>query len=59
MEARRPAVLQINPGKEFFGPNSMVVEEGLCDWNSCDRCKTGEEHSFAKCVGAEGSGFNC
>jgi len=23
--------LVINPGKEFFGPNSMVVEEGLCD----------------------------
>jgi len=23
--------LQINPGKEFFGPNSMVLEEGLCD----------------------------
>jgi hypothetical protein len=26
--------LQINPGKEFFGPNSMVLEEGLCDWSS-------------------------
>jgi hypothetical protein len=25
--------LQINPGKEFFGRNSMVLEEGLCDWS--------------------------
>jgi hypothetical protein len=25
--------LQINPGKEFFGPDSMVLEEGLCDWS--------------------------
>jgi hypothetical protein len=26
---------------------------------SYDRCKTGEEHGFAKCVAVEGSGFNC
>jgi hypothetical protein len=26
--------LQINPGKEFFRPNSMVLEEGLCDWSA-------------------------